>query len=86
MTEQCLTCNNKARRGNYYCSSACCRNDSKPSASPYLLQPEYYQFTENNPIDYGYHINLKLWSSNRQIQVSNPYLYGFYNRRVATCS
>ena len=81
---QCLTCNNKARRGNYYCSSACCRNDSKPSVQQYKLLPNPND--DHNPIDYGYHINLKSWSSNRQIQVSNPYLFGFYNGRVATCS
>ncbi len=83
MTEQCLTCNNKARRGNYYCSSACCRNDSKPSVQQYKLQPA--QDDDYKPIDYGYHIHSNKMSSNYQIQVSNPYLFGFTNRRISTC-
>jgi len=80
---QCLTCNNKARRGNYYCSSACCRNDSKPSASQYLLQPN--RDNDYTPIDYGYQIHNGYWSSNTQAAKSNGYLFNISTSRRSPC-
>ena len=83
MKEQCLTCNNNARRGNYYCSSACCRNDSKPSASPYLLLLP--QALNTKPMTYDYYIHPAFWSPTTQAAMSNGYLFNVSSSRRSPC-
>ena len=85
MIDKCLTCTNNARRGNYYCSSACCRNDSKPSATQYTSSRAVRCDDNSKPISYGYYIHNKYWSSNVQASLSNGYLFDICSSRRSPC-